>query len=61
MKFYKFVKLKGKEKELPVFEPLDISSEEIKSITKVDLFSDIKTHQNSLILDDKMVSDPTII
>lgn len=58
MKFYKFVKLKGKEKELPVFEPIDITSDEIKLITKVELLSDIKTHQNSLILDEKMISDP---
>ena len=54
MKFYKFVKLKGKEKELPVFEPLMQSSEELKQTTKVELFYDIKTHLNSLILDDKV-------
>lgn len=55
MKFYKFVKLKGKEKELPVFEPLLQSSEELKQMTKVELFYDIKTHLNSLILDDKVL------
>jgi hypothetical protein len=44
MKYYKMVKLKGKEKELPVFEPKMISSEEVKSMTKVEFFSDVKTH-----------------
>ena len=44
MKYYKMVKLKGKEKDLPVFEPTMLNSEDIRIITKVDFFSDIKTH-----------------
>lgn len=32
-----------------------MSSEEIKALTKIDLLSDLRTHENSLILDDKMI------
>jgi hypothetical protein len=54
MKFYKYVKLKGKEKEQPVYEPLIMSSEELKQMMKMDLVYDVKTHLSTLIFDEKV-------
>lgn len=57
MRFYKMVKLKGKENDIPVYEPMQLSAKDVLQITKVEMFSDIRTHQNSLILNEKMLTD----
>ena len=61
MRYYMMVKLKGKEFELPVFEPTLLSTEEVRNLTKVELFSDIKTHQNSIILNEEMLNDRRVM
>ena len=61
MKYYMMVKLKGKEFELPVYEPTLLTGDEVRNITREELFSDIKTHQNSLILNEKMLTDKFIM
>lgn len=57
MRFYKMVKLKGKDKDVAIYEPTSMNGEEVRQITKVELFADLKTHQNSLILNDAMLHD----
>lgn len=44
MKYYKMINLKGKEKEIAIYEPTMMTAENLDILTKEELFSHVMTH-----------------